>query len=151
MKGAATAIILAAIVPALAAAGATACGGGQKKVEEPAAGNDDDSAQEQPEEYMVSQEKLDAVQRYMERQRNFIAYCWGDALEAGEVKAGQSGHITLSFQVQTDGTVGHIEIAEEDPKSKTLESCVLEKAKRWKITSLEKPLDYSYTFGFSNL
>lgn len=145
MKATATAIILALGV------GATACGGGQKKVEEPVAGDDDGAAQEQPEEYIVPQEKLDAVQRYMERQRNFIAYCWGDALEAGEVKQGQSGHITLSFQVQTDGTVDGIKITEEDPKSKTLENCVLGKAKRWKITTLEKPLDYSYTFGFSNL
>ncbi len=146
MKAMATAIILALGV------GATACGGGHKKVEEPVAGDDDGAGQQdQPEEYIVPQEKLDAVQRYMDRQRNFVAYCWGDALEAGEVKSGQSGHMTLSFQVQTDGTVGNIKITEEEPKSKTLERCVLEKAKRWKITTLEKPLDYSFTFGFSNL
>jgi len=146
MKASATAIILTLAVWAMA------CGGGEKKVEEPVAGDDDGAAQhEQSQEYIVPQEKLDAVQRYMDRQRNFIAYCWGDALEAGEVETGQSGHITLSFQVQTDGTVGNIKISEEEPKSKTLESCVLEKARRWKITTLEKPLDYSYTFGFSNL
>lgn len=135
----------------LAAFAIGACGGSDKKdAEEPVMADDDEPAVD-PGPTSVPQAKLDEVQRYLDRQRKFIARCWGDALEADEVPGSDDGSITLKFVVQPSGKVADLEVTQISHKSQVLESCVREKAARWQMTTLEKSLPYSFTFGFQRL
>lgn len=134
----------------LSAAIGFGCGGGDKPVEKPAV-TDDEPVEEEKDDYMVSQEALDTINAFLERQRKFVARCWVDAIEAKEVPDEDAGKITIDFTIATDGTVGGVKVTDASHRSKTLERCVIDKTANWKITSLEEPLAYSYTFGFQRL
>lgn len=141
-------VVMAVVV--MMVASAAGCGGSDKQeAEEPVVGGDTEPADTGP--TAVPQAELDEVQRFLDRQRKFVARCWGDALEAEEVPGSDDGSITLKFVVQPSGAVSNVEITAVSHKSQVLESCVLEKAGRWAMPRISKSLPYSFTFGFQRL
>jgi hypothetical protein len=130
------------------------CGGSDKKdAEEPVVTDDDEPAQpvEQDDDDVLTQEQIDAIESFLARQEKHMARCWGDALEAKEVPASDAGKIALRFVIQPNGSISDLEIAEVSHKSKTLESCVLDKARHWKMPHVNSPTEYSRSYGFQRL
>lgn len=135
--------------------GALACGGGDKKgADEPAGGDEEEVAAEpkSADDGMFPPEKFDEIQRFFDRKRNYMTRCFTEAIDAGEVdKRTTAGRATVVMTINKRGQPTKVRISQMQPKSAYLEKCIIENVEKWTITTLPKPLDYSYTFGFGTL
>lgn len=132
---------------------ATGCGGGSKQAEEPVAAEpvaDEDEASGG--DVMIPGEKLDAIQSFFERKNRIVAVCFSDAMESGEIpKKTREVRVTVHLTITEQGRPTRLSFTDATVSSPTLESCLREHVVRWTLPTLPKPLDYSYTFGFSAL
>lgn len=128
-----------------------ACGGGDKQVEEPV---EEVEAEPEPEpqgDVLISQEKLDEVQSFFDRKARTVSRCWGEAIEAGEVKRSERGAVAVWLTIRPDGTPTDVRVTESSPKSAMLEDCVLDKVRAWKLPTLPRDMEFAYQFAFEEL
>ncbi len=131
-----------------------ACGGGKTDANEPGGYGDGDGDGDRGGDYIVSEEKMEEINNYFQRKQSgrAITDCWVKAMESDDLPDGSKGKVTLNMTIGTDGRVTRVEVASLQPaKAKTFESCVVDKAKGWTITSLEQPFDTSWTFQAGEL
>lgn len=134
----------------LLAALAIGCGGGDKKAaEEPA------PAPAQPaepgEDTLIPPEKFDAIQTFFERKRRVVSRCFSEAVDSGELGKNAKGFVTVQMIITEDGTLSDMSVAESSLESDSLHRCIIEYLTKWTVTTLPKPLDYTYTFSFQTL
>ncbi len=136
---------------------ATACGGGKKEAEEPepAANVEDDTGDTEEasdsDEVLIPAEKFEEVKRFFDHKRQLVSRCFVKALDAGEVKETDNADVQVTLTIMPDGSVVNARVTSCTPSSKVLRSCVLGHVKSWKVTTLPKKFDYSYTFGMGRL
>lgn len=131
-----------------------ACGGSDKQAQEPAtpAAEEPDDDQPADEDVLIPGETLDAIRSFFERKNRMVSGCFTDALEADEIpKTAREVHVTLHLTITEDGTPTELSFSDATVASPTLERCLREHVERWVLPEVPKPLDYSYTFGFSAL
>lgn len=134
-------------------ASTSGCGGkGKQGADEPGFASDEESSEGEGEgDVLIPPEKMDEVQHFFDRKRSVMARCLVRAMEEGDVDKEATGHVTLTMTISRSGELGNLKIAEIRPRSRVLEECVLDTARPWTVTTLPKPLDFSYTFGFGTL
>lgn len=122
------------------------CGGGDKNVEAPA--DDGVSAAEESESGdegdLVPEEKFQEIRYTFERKSSLLSRCFPEAVEAGDLDAGDKVKLTIGLTIQTDGSPKDVHIVETTKKSATVDACVKRTVGRWQFTTLPKPLPYSY-------
>lgn len=136
---------------ALAFVLAAACGGSQKAADEPVVDDDeeevaDDEEEDTGDDVMVEPEKLEDLQRTMERRSPRVSRCYADALEAGELKPSDRGEVTVGLTVTESGKATNVRVLQSSIKSKMVEDCVLEEVRSARFTTLPKPVEFSYTY-----
>lgn len=141
-------------VSGLALLVAIACGGSaaQKGAEEPAA--EDEAAPEDEgagDESMIPPEKFDEIRAFFTRKNPAIARCFVDAIEAGEIPKNSGGRLTVTATISAQGKPQNIRVTEMNPRSGTLERCVMDTASRWTVTTLPKATEYSHLYSFESL
>lgn len=137
--------------------GAAACGGGNKQAQTtPPGGDGDDVAVDDDGgggdvsggDEMVPPEKMDAIQRTLDRRRAIASRCLTDAVEAGEAKKNARGKVTVNFVVTTGGKARDVSIASTSLDSEMVQQCVIELVASTTFPELPRDLDWSYTFAF---
>lgn len=134
-----------------------ACGGSSNKDDTTPEVDDDDDDDMEPADddddgdVMIPEEKFMTIQSFFDRKSRIVSRCFVDGVEADEIDKDAKVMITVTMVIQESGKVTDVTTAETNTKSQVFEDCVHEHVRGWKITTLPKPLDYSYTFAFDTL
>lgn len=127
------------------------CGGGDKRAREPEPVEPVDEVEEEPEPIQIPAEKYDEIARFFKRKNKFLNTCFTSAISAGEISKRGRARIAITLTITTQGKMKNPKVDSMEPDSPTLRDCIFEKMQRWTATTLPKPLEYSYTFGFDTL
>lgn len=128
------------------------CGGADKnEPEQPVADSDYEPEPESKGDELMPQQKLDEVQAFFDRKARSVSRCWGEAIDAGEVKASSRGMVAVWLTIKPDGSPSDVRVTDSSPKSDTLVACVLDKVKGWKMPTLPRDMEFAYQFAFEEL
>jgi hypothetical protein len=100
---------------------------------------------------LMAEDKLDEIQRFFDRKRTVITRCFTSAIDTGEIPKNASGRLNITVKITPAGKVTNVKITEIQPRSKSFESCVIDTASGWTVTTLSKPFDYSHSYQFGTL
>lgn len=145
--------LILALATVLGTGAGAGCGGGNKQAAPVSseAEDSDDSEPAEPTVSLIPDEKLDSINRSLERRSRSIGRCYSTAVEAGDMDKGERGTVLVSFTIQPNGKPSNVRITQATVSSKTLKECVIDDVSRMSFTTLPRPLDYSYSFGFDAL
>jgi hypothetical protein len=97
---------------------------------------------------MVPPEKMDEVNRLLERKRTIMSRCFATAVDNKELPKNSSGQITLELVIAPGGKADMVKIVRATLESKTLNECVIRHIKDTQFPELPKPYETSFTYGF---
>lgn len=97
---------------------------------------------------MVPPEKMDEVNRLLERKRAIMSRCFATAVDNKELPKNSSGQITLELVIAPGGKADMVKIVRATLESKTLNECVIRHIKDTQFPELPKPYETSFTYGF---
>jgi len=92
-----------------------------------------------------------AVSDFFTKKRPFVSQCYGDAITNRELKEDAKGRIRLALRVQPSGKAENVRVVETTLNSKPVEDCVVKLVQNWTLPAPDRPLDFLYTYEFSNL
>jgi hypothetical protein len=124
------------------------CGGKQAnpmQVEETAADNEPAA---HPRSGQVPPEKMDEINRDLERKRAVISRCIAQAVDNKELPKNSSGKVTIELVIAPGGKADSVKVVRATLQSKTLHECVINHVKDIQFPDLPKPYETSYTYGF---
>jgi hypothetical protein len=135
---------LAAVLPGL-----VACGGGSKKAETfpddegGGAGAPPPSGGE-----MIPPERMDGIQRELDRKRGNATRCLTQAIDHGEIDKNARGKIAVEFVIARNGQARDLRVIRTSFESQRFQDCVLDVVRKIDFGSLPRDLEWSYTFAF---
>jgi hypothetical protein len=128
-----------ALVMALAA-----CGGGKPADTTPTGG----AAQARSTgDELVPPEKMDEINRDLDRKRQTMAHCLATAVDNKELPRAARGELTVELVI-TGGRAESVKIVRSTLESQTLSDCVISHVKEIQFPELPRPYETSYTYGF---
>lgn len=122
-----------------------ACGGGDKPAAttpppaQPAATESAD---------FVPPEKMDEINRNLERKRPIMSHCLAIAVDNKELPKSSRGKVTLEIIIAPSGRAETVKIIKASLESKTLSECIIKHVQEIQFPELPKPYETSYTYGF---
>lgn len=128
-----------------------ACGGGGKQEQTtPAADPGEAAPVTQPvnNPNMVSAEKMDEINRMLDRKQRIVARCLADAVDAKDLPKNARGRVTLEIVISPAGNPDKVAVINSTLESKMLTECVIGHVKSIKFPELPKPYPTSYTYAF---
>lgn len=134
-----------------AVVGLVACGGG-KKGETTTPAEESEVAAEEPQvaedSDMVPMEKMDEIQRLLERKQPIVARCLASAIDAKELPKNSRGKMTLAIVISEAGKADDVKVVNKRLESAVLETCVIDHVKAIQFPTLPKRYPTSYTYAF---
>ena len=124
-----------------------ACGGGSHGDTTPAPAESEAAAPAQSSE-LVPPEKMDEINRNLDRKRPIMSHCLAIAVDNKELPKSSRGKITMEISIGTSGHADSIRVANTTLESKTLTECVTHHIQEIQFPELPKPFTTSYTYGF---
>ena len=126
-----------------------ACGGKQTADTAPSGGTAAAGASgAQANEDFVPPEKMDEINRSLDRKRNIVSRCPAIAVDNKELPRNSSGKITLEIVIAPGGKAESVKVVRATLESKTLSDCVIHHVQDIQFPQLPKPYETSYTYGF---
>jgi hypothetical protein len=126
-----------------------ACGGKQTADTAPTGGTAaGGSAGAQASGDFVPPEKMDEINRSLDRKRNIVSRCLAIAVDNKELPRNASGKITLEIVIAPGGKAESVKVVRATLESKTLSDCVIHHVQDIQFPELPKPYETSYTYGF---
>ena len=93
-------------------------------------------------------DKLDEVNRLLERRKPTVSRCLGFAVDNRELPKNARGKITLQIIISPSGAADTVKVASSTLDSKTLTECVISNVKKIAFPQVPKQFETSYTYGF---
>lgn len=130
-----------------------ACGGADKKEEtlpDEGGGDEvvDEGAGDTGTDGMVPPERMDEIQRTLDRKRAVATRCLTDAIEAGDAPKNARGRVTLGFVISPAGKARDIEVLETSIESKQVQDCLVDLVGTIDFGELPRDVNWSYTYAF---
>lgn len=97
---------------------------------------------------MVPPEKMDEINRSLERKRQIMAHCLATAVDNKELPRNARGKVTVEIVISPNGRAEDVKVVRASLESKTLNDCVISHVKEIQFPELPKPYETSYTYGF---
>ncbi|HZJ63990.1 MAG TPA: AgmX/PglI C-terminal domain-containing protein [Kofleriaceae bacterium] len=97
---------------------------------------------------MVPPEKMDEVNRSLDRKRTIVSRCLAIAVDAKELPRNSAGKITLEIVISPSGRADAVKVVRTTLESKMLSDCVIHHVQEIQFPQLPKPYETSYTYGF---
>ena len=119
-----------------------ACGGGAQKVEAPVPAAAAPSGAD-PEAYA-------AVAEVFGKKKPQVSQCYANAIENRELADSAKGRVKLALTVLPSGQAQNVRVAETTLNSKAVEDCVVAMVQKWPLPAPAQPLDFLFTYEFSN-
>jgi hypothetical protein len=95
----------------------------------------------------VPPEKMDEINRDLDRKRTIISHCLAIAVDNKELPKGSAGKITLEIVI-TGGKADSVKVVRSTLESRTLSDCVIHHVQEIQFPELPQPYETSYTYGF---
>ena len=96
----------------------------------------------------VPPEKMDEINRDLERKRPIMSRCLAIAVDNKELPKNSSGKVTIELVISPGGKADNVKIVRATLESKTLNECLINHVKDIQFPDLPKPYETSYTYGF---
>jgi len=122
---------------------AAACAKSAPAPEEPAAASSGSGEGRDPAAYA-------AVADVFAHKRPIVRQCYGFAIENKEIADNQRVRVRLGLRVLPSGQPQDVHVVEATQRSKTLEDCLVSTVSKWTLPGSSQPLDFLYTYEFSN-
>ncbi len=97
---------------------------------------------------MFPPEKMDEINRMLERKRPAVSRCLTMAVDNQELPKNSRGKVTLAMTISPAGKAGSIKVVKATLESKSLNDCVIGKVQEIQFPDLPKPYETSYTYAF---
>ncbi|MBA3393505.1 MAG: AgmX/PglI C-terminal domain-containing protein [Deltaproteobacteria bacterium] len=97
---------------------------------------------------MFPPEKMDEINRLLERKRPTVSRCLTMAVDNQELPKNSRGKVTLGMTISPAGKAGSIKVIKTSLESKALTDCVIGKVQEIQFPDLPKPYETSYTYAF---
>jgi TonB family protein len=92
-----------------------------------------------------------AVADAFSRKRPNVSQCFANAVASKELSETAHGRVKLALTVLPSGQPDNVRVAESSLGSKTVEDCVVALVQKWSLPPPALPLDFVFTYEFSNL
>lgn len=130
------------IVVALAA-----CGGGSKP--EPASpASETSTASSSSGDTQVPMEKVDEIQRLLDRKQSSMSRCLSFAVDNKELPPRSRGRATVELSIAPSGKATEVKIVKSTLESKSLSDCIISNIEKIQFPELPKSFVTSYTYAF---
>jgi hypothetical protein len=93
---------------------------------------------------MVPPEKMDEINRSLERKRQIMAHCLATAVDNKELPKNARGKVTVEIVI-SGGRADSVKVVRASLESRTLNECVISHVKEIQFPELPKPYETSYT------
>jgi hypothetical protein len=123
------------------------CGGKHAETTPGGTGNDDEPAGHQ-DSAQVPPEKMEEINRNLERKRPVMSRCLAIAVDNKELPKNSAGKVTVELVIAPGGKADNVKIVRATLQSKMLDDCVISHVKEIQFPDLPKPYETSYTYGF---
>jgi TonB family protein len=129
-----------------------ACGGNKKQADEDTTGPSvvgmgDSGDSSDHSGNMIPPEKMEEVTQDLKRKQTVIPQCLARAMEAGEVKRGKHGKVTLEIVISTAGKADKVNIVKSDfHEAPNVEDCVVKHVQEIEFPQLPKQYETSFTY-----
>jgi len=123
-----------------------ACGGGSKPA--PAAPSEATTATASDDNAQVPPEKMDEINRNLDRKRPIMSHCLAIAVDNKELPKNSRGRVTVELSIGPSGKATDVKIVKASLESKTLTDCIVRHIEEIQFPELPKPFVTSYTYGF---
>ena len=137
---------------AIAAALALGCGGGQHAATAPSGGGGGGASEAERAEpaggAMVPPEKMDEINRLLERKRPIVSRCLATAVDNKELPKNSRGKVTLEIVISPAGKADSVKVVRTTLASKILTDCVISRIQEMAFPELPRSYETSYTYGF---
>ena len=97
---------------------------------------------------MIPPEKMEEVQKDLDRKRQIVSRCLSAAVDNKELPKNSHGKVTLEIVISTAGTADTVKVVNATLESKSLSECVIEHVKEIQFPELPKQYETSYTYAF---
>ena len=115
-----------------------AAGGGGARAEAASGGDGD----------MIPPEKIDEINRSLERKRPVMSRCLAIAVDNKVLPRNAAGKVTVEIVISPSGTVDSVKVVRASLDSKMLNDCVIGRIKETPFPQLPRPFETSFTYGF---
>jgi hypothetical protein len=129
-----------------------ACGGKQKTdAEDPSGasvvGQQDTGDPTDRSGSMIPPEKMEEVTQLLKRKAMIMPQCLVHAVEAGEVKGGKHGKVTLEIVVSPGGAADKVNVVKSDfREAPSVDDCVVKHVKEIEFPKLPKAYETSFSY-----
>ncbi|HEY6173586.1 MAG TPA: AgmX/PglI C-terminal domain-containing protein [Kofleriaceae bacterium] len=97
---------------------------------------------------MVPPEKIDEINRSLERKRPVMSRCLAIAVDNKELPRNAAGKVTVEIVISPSGTADSVKIVRATLESKMLSDCVISRVKEIPFPQLPRSFETSFTYGF---
>ena len=91
-----------------------------------------------------------ALTEFFAKKRPIVSQCYGTAIENRELKEDAKGRVKLALTVMPSGQAKDVRVAETTLSSKPVEDCVVALVQKWTLPAPDRPIQFLYTYEFSN-
>jgi TonB family protein len=96
---------------------------------------------------MIPPEKMDEVTQDLKRKAAIMPQCLVRAVQAGEVKSGKHGKVTLELTISTGGSADTVKVVKSDfSEAPSIDECVVKHVKEIAFPQLPKQYETSFTY-----
>lgn len=95
----------------------------------------------------VAPEKMDEINRSLERKRPIVSHCLAMAVDNKELPRSSRGKVTLEIVI-VGGKAETVKVVRTTLESKSLADCIIKHVQEIQFPELPKPYETSYTYGF---
>jgi len=104
-------------------------------------------AGEPPGGEQVAPEKMDEINRSLERKRPIVSHCLAMAVDNKELPRSSRGKVTLEIVI-VGGKAETVKVVRSTLESKSLDECIIKHVREIQFPELPRPYETSYTYGF---
>ncbi|TMQ22108.1 MAG: AgmX/PglI C-terminal domain-containing protein [Deltaproteobacteria bacterium] len=97
---------------------------------------------------MVAPEKMDEVERSLDRKAVMISRCLSVAVDNKELPKNAQGKVTLEIVISPAGRAESVKIVRAQLDSKSLHDCIIRRVQEIQFPELPRKYETSHTYGF---
>ncbi len=96
---------------------------------------------------MVPPEKMDEVNRALQRKQMIVSRCLSSAVEAGEAPKNSRGKVTLEISIAPSGQATKVSVIKSSFEAPSVQECVKKKVEEISFPELPKQFETSWTYA----
>lgn len=96
---------------------------------------------------MVGPEKMDEVNRALQRKQMIVSRCLASAVEAGDEPKNSHGKVTLEISISPSGQASKVNVIKSSFKAQSVADCVVRKVEEIAFPELPKQIETSWTYA----